>query len=532
MRSSTAGKIKRTVVKGLVLCGLMAAGQVFLQFPASAQSCTSLQWPAITVVWIGEYDIGYRYGIQVSTACTMCCDSASIRDEKVLYDGAEVDINSLPEGAHTMTVQFTATNGSLDPNFYKEQSYTSSRQFYVDKTPPSIIFTKPEDGVSITTADVTISGNIADPAAKLGGIYQELIAEAGPCRFDRDFSGAAVDLARIGVQNCYGLEMCASTPSVAGVPLMYDLRDYTDFSHGRDCGFNFYISAGDRAGNGSTKSLRFTVDQEAPEIQISTWPVVLSLGPAALIAGTAADSSEIRTLKLTLSQLDANNTTTYWTGAVWAAAPVAIDIAVPASAEKFNWSYNVLQPKDVISGSHYKLTVYSEDEFGHQRAVEREFDYDACTYAQQMGDENYGEDIFEVGTGVFRQLNPTVKSPLLKWLEWFGITKWFADKTGHAGVYVVSDSGYEVKNATSTEEFVRRLEENSGRLLPLVETNARHFIVQAMEWGWTTLLSKISKHSRMITGARMRDLICNPFTVSKLHIRQHYSWTSHTASEF
>lgn len=84
MSSATDGKIKRTAVKGLLLCGLMAAGQLFFQSPASAQSCPSLQWPAITVVWRGEYDIGYWYGIQVSTACTMCCEGVSITNEKVL----------------------------------------------------------------------------------------------------------------------------------------------------------------------------------------------------------------------------------------------------------------------------------------------------------------------------------------------------------------------------------------------------------------------------------------------------------------
>lgn len=482
MSPAKVGKILRAVARGLVLCGLMAAGQLFFQLPASAQSCTSFQWPAITVVWQGEYDIGYRYGIQVSTACTMCCEGVSIVNEKVLYDGAEVNINSLPEGAHTITVQFTATNGSGDPNFYKEQSYTSSRQFYVDKTSPTIVISKPEDGVSITTADVAISGNIADAHAKLGGAYLELIAEDGPCRFYKDFSGTDVDLARIGVQSCYGLGLCPSIPPVAGIPLSYDLRDYTDFSHGRDCGFNFYISAGDRAGNSSTKSLRFTVDQEAPEIRISTWPVVLSSGPATLIAGTVADSSKIQYLKFSLSQLDGNATTTYWNGAAWAASPVTIEIVVPPGTKKFDWNYSVLQPKDVVSGSHYKLTVYSGDEFGHQRAVEQEFDYDACTYATQMGDENNGEDVFEVGTGVFRQLN-TTPPWWLAWLQWLGITEWIANKTGHAGIYVVSDSGYAAKNGVSTVEFVSLLEGNEGKLLPVAETNGRHFIVEAMHGG-------------------------------------------------
>ncbi|OGR53462.1 MAG: hypothetical protein A2049_09515 [Elusimicrobia bacterium GWA2_62_23] len=207
------------------------------------------------------------------------------------------------------------------------------------------------------------------------------------------------------------------------------------------------------------------VDQAPPAIQISTVPFVSAAAPSTTLAGTAVDSSEILSAKLKLERADWNGTKTYWNGTAWEAAAETVVLDIPPGKKSVSWEYSGLEAKDIISGSRYVVTIYATDKFGHSGSAVREFYYNACTSSVPYAATYNGEDIFEVGTALFRKMTT---DPVYM---------------GHMGLYIVSDSQYVANNGVSTTTFVSRLAANNGRLLPLLKTNAAHFIVNAVPEG-------------------------------------------------
>ncbi|MFH1619402.1 MAG: hypothetical protein ABIG11_05805, partial [bacterium] len=284
--------------------------------------------------------------------------------------------------------------------------------------------TKPEDGVVISTADLTITGSVVDTESKVGVVTVSLFA-AAPCQFHHDLFGIPVASSSISGQYCtisgqycsaWNYEwylkgttwyVCnADIGTVANFDINHDLLDYVDFSHGQDCDFVVGVGGSDRVGTGpGGETLSFIVDQMPPVISISNWPgPVLISTPA--IAGMAADSSEITSIKLRIFQRDWPGNETYWNGADWVAdSNTVVNVDLPQSTNTINWSYDALTSTNMISGSYYKLTVYAADKYNHVNSAEKEFNYDACPTKVSAAELYKGEDVFEVGAAVFRQMD-------------------------------------------------------------------------------------------------------------------------------
>ena len=93
--------------------------------------------------------------------------------------------------------------------------------------------------------------------------------------------------------------------------------------------------------------------------------LIAVLALVAAVAGTATDSSEIKSVALKIMQTDWREIETYWNGSEWTSNESAkIDLSItPSTSVAFE--YDGLNDSDISSGSHYKLTVEAIDEFDH-----------------------------------------------------------------------------------------------------------------------------------------------------------------------
>ncbi len=467
-------KASKKIIKAVAFSLMFFAGLILLNsnlfaWVAEGASCTAddFVWPTISLTWRGT-DPYFSYGpggvspYTIHNTCSAnCCWDVSFFNEVITVDGnVEFDWAALSEGGHSVQVTIKASNGSGDPHYYMEASYSTSGTFSIDKTNPTITFTKPENNVFVATNDAVLSGNISDLGSRVGVIWLRLGVQDGPCMFKKDFSSATVNLSQIEVSSCTPRESSTACvmPIQSSFAINYDLLDYVDFSAGKDCKFSVIANASDRVGNSTAAVLSFAVDQAPPVIYISSWPVVLSSGPATLISGVTTDASEIKKIEFTLRQTDWQDKNTYWNGSDWVADTTTINISIPQSTHTVKWTYNDLPAKYMISGSHYLLTVHSTDKFDHVGVAEQEFYYNTCT----EGIINHPPQTahrFEVGDAVFRELG----SPGFK-------------NKGHAGVYILSDSNYQLGQSSSI--FVDDLKLRRS-LRDIVGSDARHYIVEA-----------------------------------------------------
>lgn len=371
MRINELVRLNIAATKDLAFfCVLLLIGQLLgpLRVFAEDISCTAEQtvMPAITVVWDNGVDnyfsAGSVPGYTINKDCPSgCCWMAETTfvDQKYYVDGsAWVSGQMLPEGAHTALLTFTATNGSLDPAVYRAVPYSAPKSFYTDIAPPTIAFTKPENNTSISTADVSVAGNISDAGSGLAIVDVNFSVVSGPCEVRADISNADVASGGFGRKYC-NHEYYLSAPALChmdlstlgGAILPYDLRDYVNFPEGQDCAFYLGATATDRVGNsmGAPASVSFIVDQAVPVIQISNIPTTYPT-PTTKIAGTATDASAIKYMEFKLEQTDYSNTKTYWNGTDWVDdASIIVSIDIPQGKNSFYWSYSGLTPKDIAA---------------------------------------------------------------------------------------------------------------------------------------------------------------------------------------
>lgn len=433
-----------------------------------------------------------------STCPTGCCYQPcggtldEYQDGTLLAGGA---VGWLANGEHTYRID-NITQVYCDLSVISQQvatvDYPSvSKNFSVDNDSPLLNISYPQDGITVSTMAASVTVGVTDQLSGLETINFRLTSGdyhaagmSGSCGLKKTLTGAVADpheAYESSVTYCSSrLEVFLGTApfcnesfgAILDYSKTYDLRDYIDFSDERDCEVKFSAIAVDKVGYSTgiagPMEVRFIVDQAPPEIHISSWPEVLPHGPITRIAGTVADSSEVQILELSLRQLDWSGATTYWDGAAWSLTqtPVMLDIPIPAGANTLNWVYDELLPKDIASGSRYLLTVKSFDKFGHKGVLEKDFFYNACTSSYPYASTYNGDDIFEVGTALFRELDIKGLATL-----------------GHMGLYIVSDSQYVINNGGSTTTFMQRLIANNGRLLPLLRTDAAHFVVHAVPEG-------------------------------------------------
>ena len=375
------------VAKSLICAFLVCLGQFLCPIGLLAENppCSTVDdyaWPVITLVWSVGVDNYYIAGCgQVEAypqiSCPSgCCWPVSFTDKKTLYDGSEwVEGQTWAEGFHTFQFSVKANNGSGDPNYYREETYSSSKVVFVDATPPSTTFTKPEDPI-ISTADVSVVYTMSDTASKLGAALVRLAVEDNtPCRFKKDLLGAPVDAAWIQAKYCsdeYYTDPNSQGCDVnmgmqpANFATNHDLRDYSDFSSGQDCKFQLDVGATDRVGNTNTQSLHFTVDQAPPAVAIAD-PVALSTGMSwtnpdePVISGTAVDISEITRVWLTIKDESADR---WWNGAEWRAGITTVSATEKTGTTNVAWKYEGLR-REVMRSGIFTITAYARDKFGH-----------------------------------------------------------------------------------------------------------------------------------------------------------------------
>ncbi len=389
-------------------CVLVFAGSALYPGISFADSVCTLAWPTVAWKWHFGLDNYYTTSTtssgedmpdrqcigtgQIDSACATECESVHVVSCSVYIDGqlvAEscgsgqyfgVDIHAKharAEGNHIVQVNFTL-RGTCSGD---RHSYSFTKAFYVDNTPPTVVYEKPENNVSISTDDLNIIANVSDDVTKVGIVQIEMWT-GSPCHFHHDLFGLPLDstliIRRIRGSYCsheydysYSYFPCWQPPdcvdigTTGNLPINYDLQDHVDFSHGQDCEFGVEVMAFDRVCNSTeTWGLSFIVDQAAPLVAISTCPGY-SFIPTPAVAGTATDSSEIKSVALKIMQTDWREIETYWNGSEWTSNESAkIDLSItPSTSVAFE--YDGLNDSDISSGSHYKLTVEAIDEFDH-----------------------------------------------------------------------------------------------------------------------------------------------------------------------
>jgi len=196
--------VRGFAMKLTVGCALFFAGHFLLPENSSAQAC-EYSWPTIGDNWRLGPDNYYTFRDVVGEVIVSTCAACACEALDVPGDRCEIDIDgqlttwlcggNLPfgfsistgPGAHSVKVRFTA-KGNVSCH---EQSYEFSKNFYVDNTPATITLTNPEDGVVISTADLTITGSVVDTESKVGIVTVSLFA-AAPCQFHHNLFGIPV----------------------------------------------------------------------------------------------------------------------------------------------------------------------------------------------------------------------------------------------------------------------------------------------------------------------------------------------------
>jgi len=375
--------LKKNAVKALFAISLPFAGLLLCPINSSAEYC---MWPTMTVVWSvvsGNYTDGSKgIGYDITRDCPSdCCRDVTFLNRKIIVDNGDEIVGDsytqpLTEGPHNAIAEFTANGGG------ENVSRTVSFAFTVDKTPPAISFTKPENNISIPITDVSVAGSVSDAGAKLNMVEVNLVVSSGPCRFHKDFSGSTVNLAGISRKYCDAAYLAAA-PTLCGAnmgaeitsfPLDYDLRDYVDFPEGQDCSFVLSVGAVDRVGNGSlgsdgtvfnSKSLFFSVDQAPPVLTMKEPEVIgadMYWGNSGepVISGLAKDLSEITKVWLTIKDERTNKS---WDGTKWQ-EKAAIVNAEKAGTTTVTWRYYGLT-RDAVESGVFAITTYARDKFNH-----------------------------------------------------------------------------------------------------------------------------------------------------------------------
>jgi hypothetical protein len=339
------------------------------------------------------------------------CPSVSALDYQLYVDGVFSGVGGntvlplsvttpeiLSEGGHSGEIKFTAHDlcpGSID------RPYSFGKSFYVDSTLPTVTLNWPRNNIVLSTADdLSVAGNISDTGSKLGAVYVKI--EASQCEFRRDLSGSPVHSFVIQGKFCsadkYDPDSCTVNMGAApsNFPINYDLRDLVDFSQGRDCSFGIYVSALDRVGYADSNDSSFVVDQEPPEVYIASWLGHPSVSTP-IVAGQAADFySEIKYVKLKITQKDRGGNETYWSGSNWLTDPnTFINLDTPQGYNKVAWSYAGLTAEDLGSGE-YKFTVYAADKFGHVGSAEVSSAHKKRNYLGSKEFTNYALRVKEV----------------------------------------------------------------------------------------------------------------------------------------
>lgn len=375
---------------------LFLAGCLLSPANSHAEVCPYGWWPTITVDWsIGpDYYFpgtqGWSGGFGVKgtpdppfpcSGVTVLGDECKVYIDDVLYSSCGGPLpfsfiwNWTPpfaEGPHYVTVNFTATG-----DYGIKKPYTFTQAYTADNTPPVITWDKPQNNISISTADLAIAGSVSDAASKIWVATLGLGVESGGCQL----TWGSWMYCNSELYSSWQGEACDEDIGIpSGLAIHKDLREYIIFpSTFTDCKLSIGIGATDRVSNGnSMPNISFMIDQAPPVISISTWPgrdgPTFISSPA--IAGLVTDSSEIKSIKLELFQKDRLGIETYWNGAEWVAdSGTPVNLGIPPSTNTITWSYSGLTDTNTISGSHYKLTIYAADKFDHVGTVVQEFDY-------------------------------------------------------------------------------------------------------------------------------------------------------------
>ncbi|HOI42603.1 MAG TPA: hypothetical protein PK523_06630, partial [Elusimicrobiales bacterium] len=472
-----------SAAKYSVLCAMVLVLHTLVVTPAFSSDPAT--WPALSFEW-GEpdsenYYVDDTHSFGLGTVWPSCyppdCapvhvygDHCDIRVDGEIVAGCGGNLAmscsapplGLSEGVHTAQVSGVAQN-LVDGS---ERSFSFSRNFYVDKSSPTITLTAPENGAIISTKTaIVILGEVADSGSKMKQV-DVVLYTGGSCQLRKSTDSAPAD----SILWRYCDEDFPSCDFVKGpmahLFLRYDLADHAVYPETGDCVFGVDVWAHDRLSHREHKYIQFLVDRTPPEIAITTSPGMLSISSPA-ISGTVMDRAGgiITSMSLEIAQLNWRGTTTYWNGADWDDAPAMIALEIPPGTTSYEWSYAGLNEWNIVSGSYYRITAHAEDEFDHAGHAEQEFYYNACPYGAEKAPLPETEKKFEVGDAVFRTKDNFFSGSLL------GLT--------HAGVYIVSDSNYQ--KGASTETFVQRLSENQGHLLPVENSDLGHYIVHARQ---------------------------------------------------
>jgi hypothetical protein len=115
----------------------------------------------------------------------------------------------------------------------------STKDFYVDDTPPGISVNL-QDGVILSTTALQFSAEVSDADAKIGTIWTGFSVSSGDCRLRKTPEADPawnIEWTYCNIQNERG-----DCPSVIGthstVPLTYDLNNYIVYPETGDCGFS------------------------------------------------------------------------------------------------------------------------------------------------------------------------------------------------------------------------------------------------------------------------------------------------------